>query len=97
MQLPEKYIGRILKFRADALRLELLTPDSGLATGGDWGDETPTTLLQNHLRDMFKSVEKLGGGGGIKLIRFHIQLIIRNLITEDAGILDRIMMLKYIF
>jgi hypothetical protein len=66
MQLPEKYIGRILKFRADALRLELLTPDSGLATGGDWGDETPTTLLQNHLRDMFKSVEKLGGGRGQK-------------------------------
>jgi hypothetical protein len=27
------------------------------------------------------------------LIRFHVQFIIRNLITEDAGILDRIMML----
>ena len=54
----------------------------------------PPTLLQNHLRDMFESVEKLGWGeGGLTLIRFHVQLIIRNLITEDAGILDRIMML----
>jgi hypothetical protein len=33
---------------------------------------------------MFKSVEKLG----VTLIRFHGQLIIRNLITEDTGILD---------
>jgi hypothetical protein len=33
---------------------------SGVATGGRV--PPPTILLQNHLRDMFKSVEKLGGG-----------------------------------
>ena len=65
---------------------------SDVATGGY--ESPPPTLLQNHLRDMFKSVEKLGGGGGGgTLIRFHVQLMIRNLITEDAGTLDRIMTL----
>jgi hypothetical protein len=56
--------------------------NSGIATGG-----LPTVhnfeICLNPLRNW-----------GVTLIRFHGQLIIRNLITEDAGIFDnRIMML----
>ena len=69
-----------------------LTLDSDVARGGGTNPTHSPSLLQNHLRDMFKSVEKRGGGN-TDPIRFHVQLIIRNLVTEDAGILDRIMML----
>ena len=57
---------------------------SGVATGGR-ASRTTFEICLNPLRNW---------GGGVTLIRFHVQLIIiRNVITEDAGILDRIMML----
>jgi hypothetical protein len=58
---------------------------------GDWRGTSPPPPLS--FRTTFEICLKPLRNCGVTLIRFHVQLIIRNLITEDAGILDRIMML----
>jgi hypothetical protein len=87
-QTHDKRYGRIMKRIWDINTVFSTSFVQWRSYGGDWGGTSPPTLLHNHFRDMFKSVEKLGGG--VTLTQFHVQIVIRSLIIEDAGILTEL-------
>ena len=61
-KIHDKRYGRIMKRIWDINTVFSTSFVQWRSHGGGLGGTSSPTLLQNHLRDMFKSVEKLGGG-----------------------------------
>ena len=81
-QIHDKRYGRIMKRIWDINTVFSTSFVQWRSHGGDWGERVPPLSSRTTFEICLNPLRNWGGGG-VTLIRFHVQ-IIRSLITDDA-------------